>query len=248
MAGHSKWANIKHRKAAMDAKRGAIFTKLAKEISVAARLGGPNEHSNPRLRTAILKAKAANMPKENIERAIKKGAGELEGQNYEEVIYEGYGPGGIAIMVEVLTDKKSRTLPELRNLFTKAGGNMGEAGSVSYLFEYRGIIVLEGPVKEEDLLELVDKTEAEDLQEEEGYTILKVSKEKFSTALAEALKFAEARQLKIVESALKYLPISQMELQGESLQKAIKLIEALEDHDDVQNVFTNLHIPDAVVA
>lgn len=246
MAGHSKWANIKHRKAAVDAKRGAIFTKLAKEIMVAAKLGGPNEQNNPRLRTAILKARAFNMPKDNIERAIKKGAGELEGQNFEEVLYEGYGPGGIAVMVEVLTDKKSRTLPELRSLFTKLGGNLAEAGAVSYLFEYRGIIVLEGKLGEEELLDLVEKTGAQDLEEAgEQLYVLKVAKENFSSALAEAVKFAETHGVKILESGLKYIPFSYVELEGEKLQSAMKLLDALEDHDDVQNVYTNLQMSEA---
>ena len=162
MAGHSKWANIKHRKGAEDAKRAKVFTRLAKEIIVSAKLGGSDENSNPRLRAAIIKARAANMPKDNIERAIKKGAGELEGTNYEEITYEGYGPDGLAIMLEVMTDKKSRTLPEIKNLFSKNGGNLAETGAVAYSFEYKGHIIFESALSEDNLFELCLEAGASD--------------------------------------------------------------------------------------
>ncbi|RME93144.1 MAG: YebC/PmpR family DNA-binding transcriptional regulator [Candidatus Hydrogenedentota bacterium] len=248
MAGHSKWANIKHKKAAQDAKRGKIFNKLAKEIEVAAKLGGSDENANPRLRTAILKARQANMPKDNIERAIKKGAGELEGVNYEEFVYEGYGPGGTAIIIEVMTDKKSRTLPEIKSIFTKSGNSLAESGAVSYLFDHVGLILVEGEnIDEEKLLDIVLESGAEDfeLDDEVGnkkiYAI-KTAKENFHSVLTALEPKLQEMGLKIVESGLKYVPQTTIALPKEQALKAIKLIEDLENHDDVQNVYTNLEI------
>ncbi len=250
MAGHSKWANIKHRKAAVDAKRGAVFTKLAKELTVAAKLGGSDENSNPRLRTAILKARAANMPKDNIERAIKKGAGELAGVSYEEGVYEGYGPGGIAVMVEVMTDKKSRTIPELRSIFTKFGGNMAEAGAVGYLFDYKGVIVLEADNTSEELLfDKALEAGAEDIEQDgDNIFVVKTAKENFNAVLTALVPLAEEQHWKIIESGLKYIPQATTEVDPEKAQAVMKLLEALENHDDVQNVYSNLEMNEELFA
>ena len=241
MAGHSKWANIKHRKGAEDAKRAKVFTRLAKEIIVSAKLGGSDENSNPRLRAAVIKARAANMPKDNIERAIKKGAGELEGTNYEEITYEGYGPDGLAIMLEVMTDKKSRTLPEIKNLFSKNGGNLAETGAVAYSFEYKGHIIFESTLSEDNLFELCLEAGASDFNsspEDDNYFEAYSERENFHSLLT-ALE-SKAEELKILESGLKYFPTNTLDLKDEKLQKAEKLLNALEDHDDVQHVFSNL--------
>jgi YebC/PmpR family DNA-binding regulatory protein len=242
MAGHSKWANIKHRKGAEDAKRAKVFTRLAKEIIVSAKLAGSDENSNPRLRAAVIKARAANMPKDNIERAIKKGAGELEGTNYEEITYEGYGPDGLAIMVEVMTDKKTRTLPEIKNLFSKNGGNLAETGAVAYSFEYKGHIIFESASKEDDLFELCLEAGASDFNsspEEDSYFEVFSERDHFHSLLS-ALESRKEEELNILESGLKYFPTNTVELKDEKLQKAEKLLNALEDHDDVQHVFSNL--------
>jgi YebC/PmpR family DNA-binding regulatory protein len=244
MSGHSKWSSIKHKKAAVDARRGKIFTKLIREIMVAARSGGGDPDSNPRLRTAISTARSANMPSDNVERAIKKGTGDIEGAHYEETHYEGYGPHGVAVYVHCLTDNKNRTSADIRNLFTKRGGSMAGAGSVSWIFEKKGLIV--GPQEkttEERLMELVLQAGAEDLSSS-GHKFEIVT----DPANFEAVK-ASLEQAKIIpESAeLTYLPKNQVPLTPDKARAVLALIEALEDHDDVQNVYANFEIPDEVM-
>ncbi len=250
MAGHSKWKNIQHRKGAADAKRGALFTKLAKEIMVAAKLGGGDESANPRLRTAVLKARQNSMPKDNIERAIKKGTGELEGVNYEEALYEGYGPGGIAILVEVLTDKKSRTIPELKSLFKSNGGTMAEANAVAYLFDRKGLILVEGDnITEDDVMEIALESGAEDIEkDDEKVYAIKTAVNDFHAVLAAIEPKLAAKGYRIVESGLKYIPQSTIAVDGEKGKEALELISALEDYDDVQNVYTNLELTDSMLA
>lgn len=249
MAGHSKWKNIQHRKGAADAKRGAIFTKLAKEIMVASKLGGSDEASNPRLRAATLKARQNSMPRDNIERAVKKGAGELEGVNYEEGVYEGYGPGGIAIMLEVMTDKKSRTVPELKSLFKTNGGSMADANAVAYLFDRKGLILVEGDnITEDAIMEIALDAGAEDIElDDEKVYAVKTSVSDFHTVLSAMEPKIAAAGFKITESSLKYIPQSTITLEGEKAKEAMELISELEDHDDVQNVYANLEITDAMV-
>jgi YebC/PmpR family DNA-binding regulatory protein len=245
MAGHSKWANIKHRKSAVDAKRGKIFTKLIKEITVAARMGGGDINANPRLRSAILAAKAENMPKDNMERAIKKGTGELEGVNYEESTYEGYGPAGAAVLVESLTDNKNRAVADIRHIFNKYGGNLGENGCVAWMFEKKGYLVVEKSVVDEDtLMETALEAGAEDVREDgENFEVV-TAPEDF-----EAVKAAiDAAELATLTAEVTMLPQNMAELAGKDAEKMIKLMDALDDCDDVQKVYTNADIPDDVVA
>ena len=244
MSGHSKWSSIKHKKAIVDAKRGKLFTKLIREIIVAARSGGGDPNSNPRLRTAMATAREANMPSDNVERAIKKGTGEMEGVHYEEVHYEGYGPNGVAIYVRCLTDNKNRTAADIRNVFTKKGGSMAGAGSVSWIFEKKGLIVVpQAQTTEERLMEIVLQAGAEDLS---------TSSDKFEIVTPpssfEAVK-ASLEQAKIhPESAeLTLIPKNQVSLTPEKARAVLGLVEALEDHDDVQNVHANFEIPDEVM-
>ncbi len=246
MAGHSKWANIKHKKQASDARRGKVFTKLAKELTVAAKLGGSDEASNPRLKAAIIKAKAANMPKDNIERAVKKGAGELEGINYEEITYEAYAPGGIALIIECMTDKKSRTLPEVKNILTKAAGNLAENGAVSYLFEHKGLILVGGEdTNEDELLEMVLEAGGEDLEADENNVFaVKTAKEQFHAVLSALQPLVEARGWNVVESELRYIPQANIEVAADVGKAVLKLVENLENHDDVQTVSFNLELGD----
>lgn len=246
MAGHSKWANIKHKKAAQDAKRGKVFTRLAKEITVSAKLGGGDETSNPRLRAAVLKARAANMPRDNIDRAVKKGTGELEDINFEELMYEGYTPGGAAVIVEVMTDKKTRTLPEIKNIFSKAGGSLGENGSVSYLFDYRGVIIIEAPsANEEDIMNAAVEAGADDFEADgDDIYVVYTTLESFHQAITEVSKLAEENKWEILESGLKYIAQANMDLPEDKIESAVKMVENLENHDDVQNVFTNLNMPE----
>lgn len=244
MAGHSKWANIKHKKAREDAKRGKIFTKLIKEITVAARLGGGDPNANPRLRAAIAAAKAANMPADNIERAIKKGTGELEGVNYEDVTYEGYGPGGVAIILECVTDNKNRTTPEIRHLFSKYGGNLGENGSVSYMFNRKGYIIIEKDKADEDtLMELVLDAGGEDVVDEGEHWGVYTDSSSFN-AVREAIENAG---IEMVEAKISMIPATYTKLDGSKLQSALKLLDAFENHDDVQNVWTNLDFDESEV-
>jgi YebC/PmpR family DNA-binding regulatory protein len=241
MAGHSKWANIKHKKGKEDARRGKVFTKLIKEITVAARMGGGDPSANPRLRSAILAAKAENMPKDNQERAIKKGTGEMEGVNYEEMTYEGYGPGGAAIIVESLTDNKNRAIADIRHIFTKCGGNIGSTGCVAWMFDKKGLIVVPKKGTNEDLLmETAIDAGAEDVKDEGDEFEVFTAPEDFE-AVKEALDNA-----KIVCSSAEVTMIPQnfTRLEGTDAEKMIKMMDALDDCDDVQNVHTNADIPD----
>lgn len=242
MSGHSKWHSIKHKKAAADAKRGKIFTRLIKEISVAARLGGGDPESNPRLRGAVQAAKDANMPMENIRRAILKGTGELPGQSYEETTYEGYGPGGVAVFIEAMTDNKNRTVAEIRHLFTKYGGNLGESGSVQWMFGKKGYLsIARNAVSEERLLEVVLEAGAEDLQADGDWYSVYTPVEKF-----EAVKQAvEAAGIPIEESSLTMIPQTEVHIEGKTASQMMNLMEALEDHDDVQHVYANFDIDQA---
>ena len=239
MSGHSKWHSIKHKKAATDAKRGKVFSKLIREITVAARIGGGDTESNPRLRTAVQTAKGQNMPLDNIERAIKKGTGELPGQNYESVMYEGYGPGGVAILVDVLTDNKNRTVAELRNILSKNGGNLGETGSVQWMFDRKGFIaVSSSSVSEEDLLEIALDAGAEDLKTEGDTLAVYTSYEDFYQVKS---KIEEAN-VPIQSSELTMLPQNALQVEGKQAEKTLKLMETLEDQDDVQSVYGNFDI------
>jgi YebC/PmpR family DNA-binding regulatory protein len=247
MSGHSKWATIKHKKAATDARRGKLFTKLLREITVAARMGGGDPKGNPRLRSAVLEARSNSVPGDNIDRAIKKGTGELEGESYEEVIYEGYGPGGVAILVEGLTDNRNRTSSEIRHLFTRHGGNLGESGCVSWMFARRGYFAIErgarGVPGEEELMELALELGAEDVATDDEHYEITTSPEDF-TAVQEAL---EQRGLPLAAKQLAMVPQTQMEVPAERVGQVLRLMEALEDHDDVQHVWANLDLDEKSV-
>ncbi len=244
MSGHSKWANIKHRKGAADAKRGKVFTKLIKEITMAARLGGGDANANPRLRAAIIAAKAENMPKDNMERAIKKGTGELEGVTYEENTYEGYGPGGVAILIDSVTDNKNRAVSEIRHALTKHGGNMGESGCVSWMFNKKGYLVIEkGTVEEDALMELALEAGAEDVRDDGDNFEVITEPESF-----EAVKAAiDAKTIPYVVAEVSMVPQNLTPVEGETAQKLIRLIDALEDCDDVQKVYNNADLPDDIM-
>lgn len=236
MSGHSKWATTKRKKAAIDAKRGKMFTKLIKEITIAAREAGGDPAGNPRLRLAIDNAKSANMPADNIDRAIKKATGELEGQSYVELTYEGYGPGGVAILVEVVTDNKNRTVAEVRHLFSKGGGNLGETGSVAWMFERKGIITLPTQGKTEDqILEVVLDAGAEDLQTEEEFFEVQTAIENFEPVRKTLID----KEITVENAGLQWIAKNTINVSGETAEAMIKLIENLEDNDDVQNVYTN---------
>jgi YebC/PmpR family DNA-binding regulatory protein len=241
MSGHSKWATIRHKKGAADAKRGKIFTKLIKEIAVAARLGGGDLEANPRLRTVVLKARAANMPKDNIDRAIKKGTGELEGVEYVEITYEAYGPGGVAILIHTLTDNKNRTAADIRFILTRGGGNLGEPGSVSYLFKRKGVIGFDGErYTEDDIFEKALEAGAEDVSEESGTIEVITDPEDFESVL-HAL---DDTGLEHNMAEISMIPDAMVSLKPDKTAKSIRLIESIDDHDDVQSVSTNLDIPD----
>lgn len=241
MSGHSKWASIKHKKGAADAKRGQIFTKIIKEITVAAKMGGGDEEGNPRLRAIILKAKAANMPKDNIDKAIKKGTGELEGVEYVELMYEGYGPGGVALLIETLTDNKNRTAADVRSILTKGGGNLGATGSVSHLFKRKGVIAFDAAkYNEDDIFSVALEAGADDVSTEDGTIEVITAPEDFMAVL-DALNKAGFEQTEAEVSRIADLMVS---VDKEKTAKALKLIERLEDLDDVQNVSTNLEVPD----
>ena len=236
MSGHSKWATIKHAKGAADAKRGQLFTKFIKEISIAAKMGGGDPATNPRLRTAVLKARAANMPKDNIERAIKKGTGELGAVNYEELLYEGYGPGGVAVLVEVLTDNKNRTAASVRNIFTKSGGNLGATGSVAYMFNRKGVIEYDAEVvSEEAIMEAALEAGAEDIATEDGVITVTTDPNDFASVL-EAL---QEKGFESVSAAVSMVPDTYVALDADTTQKALKMIDKLEEDDDVQTVSSN---------
>ena len=245
MSGHSKWSTIKRKKGAEDAKRGKVFGKLVKEIAVAARIGGGDPDGNPRLRAAILAAKQENMPKDNIQRAIAKGAGEAGGSNLEEVIYEGYGPEGVAIMVDSLTDNKNRTVSDLRHLFTKYGGSMGEPGCVSWMFDKKGVIVFDqATVKEDELLEAALDSGAEDIQTSESQIEVLTD----PAAFLEVKEALEAKGFEPTLAELQLIPKTTVAISEESRAQAVlKLVELIEDHDDVNNVFANFDIPDSVL-
>lgn len=236
MSGHSKWSTIKRKKGAADAKRGKLFTKAIKEITIAAREGGGDPSANPRLRLAVDNAKAINMPADNIERAIKKATGELEGVTYHELTYEGYATGGIALLVEVATDNKNRTVAEVRHLFSKHNGSMGESGSVAWMFEKKGIISLPKQDKSEDeVFEIVLNAGAEDLQSEEEFFEIQTNVESFEPVRKGLLQ----NNLNIENASLQWVAKNTLSIKGEDAEQVMKLIEALEDCDDVQNVYTN---------
>jgi len=245
MSGHSKWHSIKHKKGALDAKRGKLFTKLIKEITVAARSGGGDPNGNARLRKAIADAKGGNMPNDTIERAIRRGTGEEEGVHYEEITYEGYGPGGVALMVESMTDNRNRTVAEIRHIFSKNGGNLGESGSVGWIFDKKGYIVVEKTAKPEDeLFELAIDAGADDLRDDEENFEIITAPENFDSVLA-AIKGAGIEpQLAEVEM----VPQNHIKLEGQDARQMLKLMEALEDHDDVQKVSANFDISEADMA
>ncbi len=244
MAGHSKWANIKHRKGAQDARRGKVFTKLIKEITVAARMGGGDPNANPRLRRALDAAKAENMPKDNMDRAVKKGTGELEGVNYEESTYEGYGPGGAAVFVESLTDNKNRAVSEIRHCFSKCGGNMGAGGCVAWMFDTKGYLVVEKAAADEDqLMEAALEAGAEDVREDgENYEVI-TAPEDF-TPVKEAI---DAAGIAYIAAEVTMLPQNTTSLTGKEAQQMIRLMDMLDNCDDVQKVYTNADIPDDMI-
>jgi YebC/PmpR family DNA-binding regulatory protein len=238
MSGHSKWATIKHKKGALDAKRGKIFTRLIKEIAIAAKSGGDPD-KNPRLRTAVAAAKAENMPADNIKRAIQRGTGELPGVTYEEITFEGYGPGGVAILVEVSTDNRNRTVSEIRHAFSKNGGNMGEAGSVGWMFNKKGdIVIAKSAAKEDELMNLVLEAGAEDLKDDgDNWEIL--TEPSGFEAVLEAVKKAGITP-EVAEVGM--VPQNYTKLEGHQANTMIRLLEALEDHDDVEHVYSNFDI------
>jgi len=245
MSGHSKWATIKRKKGAKDAARGKVFSKLIKEITIAARHGGGDPAGNPRLRTAIEAAKAENMPGSNIDRAVKRGTGELEGVTYEEITYEGYGPGGIAVLVESATDNKVRTVGEIRHVFSKAGGNMAEAGAVSWMFQSRGVIVVErSAIGEEKLMEAALEAGADDVDAEgsESYVVLTSQ-----GAFDKVKKALEAAGIPVTSAELSKVPTTTVAVSEKDAPAVLRLIDALEEHDDVQKVYANFQIADDVL-
>jgi YebC/PmpR family DNA-binding regulatory protein len=245
MSGHSKWATIKHKKGAADAKRGQMFTKLIKEISIAARMGGGDPEGNPRLRTAVLKARGANMPKDNIDRAIKKGTGELEGVNYEELVYEAYAPGGVAIFIEVLTDNKNRPAADIRNILTRAGGQLATSGSVSRLFKRQGIVTLDGEKYTEDqVMEAAIEGGAEDVSLSDGIIEVITAPEDFEPVL----NLLNEKNFETMSAEVSMVAEAEVALDNEATAKALRLVERLEENDDVQNVYSNIEIPEGFEA
>ena len=245
MSGHSKWSSIKHKKGAADAKRGKVFTKLIKEITVAARMGGSGDpDANPRLRTAVAAAKSENMPKDNIERAIKKGTGELEGVNYEESSYEGYGPGGAAVLIESLTDNKNRAVADIRHIFSKCGGNLGENGCVAWMFDKKGYIVIERSVTDEDtLMEVALDAGAEDVREDDINFEVITTPDDF-----EAVKTAiDAKEITCLDAEVTMLPQTTADLKDKEADQMIRLMDMLDDCEDVQKVYTNADIPEDLI-
>lgn len=245
MSGHSKWANIKHRKGAEDARRGKVFTKVVKEIIVAARFGGGDPSANPRLRTVLLKAKACNLPKDNVDRAIKKGTGELEGANYEELTYEGYGPGGVAVLVESMTDNKNRTVADIRHLFSKYNGNLGENGCVGWMFDKKGwISVPKKGVDEDSLMMAALDAGAEDVKNEDDAEFEVITAPDDFEAVRASL---EKAGIPVGEAEVTMLPKNYTRIIGKEAEQMVKLMDALDDNDDVQKVYTNADIPDEVM-
>lgn len=245
MSGHSKWANIKHKKGKMDAIRGKVTTKISREITIAARLGGGDPTGNMRLKLALQKAKSNNIPKENIQRAIQKGLGTLDGANYEELTYEGYGPGGVAIMVEVMTDNRNRTAADMRHLFSKHGGNLGEAGCVSWMFKKKGVFVIDKDtgINEEDLLMIALDAGAEDLKNDGDEFEVIVSPEDFDT-VQEAL---EQNHVETSMAQISMVPDTLIAVEDQNAEKLIRLLDALEEHDDVQEVYGNFDLPEDMI-
>jgi YebC/PmpR family DNA-binding regulatory protein len=246
MSGHSKWAQIKHKKAVVDVKRGKMFSKVSREISVAARIGGGNPDMNPRLRLAVEKAKEVNMPSDNIKRAIMRGTGELPGVTYEEAVYEGYGPGGVALMLEVLTDNRNRTVSEIRHIMSKNGGNMGETGCVAWIFDKRGYILVEkGLIDEDTLMSFALDAGAEDVKndpDEENFEIITAPED-----LGNVSKYLEKQNVSMSLSEITFIPRNYVKLGAEDAEKILKLVDALEEHDDIQNVYANFDAPDEVL-
>ncbi len=240
MSGHSKWHSIKHKKAAVDAKRGKMFTRIIKELQVAARLGGSDAEANPRLRTAIQAAKDVNMPKDNIERAVKKGAGELGGAAIEEITYEGYGPGGVAVMVKVTTDNKNRTASDIRHAFSKFNGNLGQSGCVGYLFTRRGTIEVEEG-EEDQVMEAALEAGAEDVENQgDGYFLVECDPD----SVQDVREAMEAKGVKATGSSVAQVPSTEVHLEGKEREQCEKLIEALDDNDDVVEVWHNMEAPE----
>lgn len=245
MSGHSKWATIKRKKGAADAKRGVLFSKLIREITVAAKAGGEDINSNPRLRTAVAKAKENNMPSDNIERAIKKGSGSLDGVVYEEIRYEGYGPGGVAVMIDCLTDNKKRTAPEIRTIFSKNGGNLGESGSVSYLFERKGMIIIDGgQTTEDEMMELLIEHGVDDIKTEDRNIVILTKPEAYN----DIYDIIKQKKLTLSFSEITQIPTTTVKLDEKKAHQCLNLIELLENQDDVQNVYSNYDIPEDIMA
>jgi YebC/PmpR family DNA-binding regulatory protein len=244
MSGHSKWSTIKRKKGAADIKRGKLFTTMIKEITISARLGGGDESANPRLRQAIEKAKSANMPADNIKRAIQKGTGELPGTSYEEYVYEGYGPAGVAIMMEVLTDNKNRTVAEIRHLMTKHGGNLGENGSVSWMFDKKGQIVVDKKNFDEDeILEFALEAGAEDFETEDNEFIITTD----PSIIMDVRNQLEIKDVVVKSSEIELIPKNLQEVEQNDIEKVLKLMEELEDHDDIKNVYANFDIDEKYI-
>lgn len=245
MSGHSKWHSIKHKKGAIDAKRGRMFTKVIKEITIAARIGGGDAEGNPRLRKAVADAKELNMPADNIKRAIMKGTGELEGGQLEELTYEGYGPGGVAMIVEVVTDNRNRTVSEIRHVFSKNGGNMGEAGSVSWMFHKKGYIAIEkAKADEETLMTLAIDAGADDFASDESNYEIYTTPDSFDKVLG-AVK---GKGIEPMTAEVSMIPQNYIKVEGKTAQQVVKLMEALDEHDDVQHVYANFDIEEAELA
>ncbi len=239
MSGHNKWSTIKHKKGAADAKRGKVFSKLIKELTIAARMGGGDPDGNPRLRTALNTARNANMPKENIERAIKRGTGEIEGVNYEEIIYEGYGPGGVAVMVEALTDNKNRTVAEIRHIFDKYNGNLGETGCVNWMFQKKGMVAISAEgLTEDEVMELALENGAQDVAVEEDTFEIAVDPSDFEPVR----KAVEDKGWKIELAEITMVPQNTLKLDGKKAEQMLKMMDALDDHDDLERVYANFDI------
>ena len=244
MSGHSKWHTIKHKKGAADAKRGRVFTKIIKEITVAARVGGGDPNGNPRLRTVLAAAKAANMPKDNIEKAIKKGTGELAGVSYDEVSYEGYGPGGVAMFVQALTDNRNRTLPEIRHLFSKYGGNLGESNCVGWMFEKKGyLVVAKSAASEDTLMEVVIEAGGDDVREDGDNWEIFTPTER----LEQVREAISGKGIAVATAEVSMVPKNTVKVEGKNAQRVLAMMEGLEEHDDVQNVWANFDIDDAEI-
>jgi YebC/PmpR family DNA-binding regulatory protein len=245
MSGHSKWSTIRHKKATVDARRGKLFTKLIRELTSAAKAGGGDPETNPRLRTAVTNAKGANMPADTIQRAIQKGTGELPGEDYEEVTYEGYGAGGVAVLVDALTDNRNRTVAEIRHLFSKHGGNLGENGCVAWMFDRTGLIAVEvDQIDEDELLELVLESGGDDVRIEGDVYEIRTTPEAFD----DVRKALEQRGLSLGMAEITMVPQSNVQVEGKQAEQVVRLMEALEDHDDVRKAYANFDIPDAVLA